>query len=139
MKKSFSLVQKLKSSGIKCKVEHYRWVIKNLDDHELSHVTQQNLKEFTFIESNGGQTKVYLTFPDGKNYESCANCSLLDTYCRRTGIQICVNRIMAQRKLDKKFSIERRFRSTTNPQDIIDNLNKRIKELEVQVLEKLDK
>lgn len=110
--KYISLVQKLRTDGIKVGVKHYRWVIERDDDLNtipnydekvvLKHVTQQNLKDFSYISSNGGETHVHLTFPDGGDYEQIAVCNKIDTFCKRTGIKIAVGRILEIRKNEKQ-------------------------------------
>lgn len=98
---SLNLVYRIRKSGIKCGVRHYRYVrIKGVEEDGeliLANVTKDNKKEFAYIHGHGGATEVRLTFADGKNYEDRARCNMKDPFCKRLGIAVCVGRILKKR------------------------------------------
>lgn len=67
-------VEKLRKSGFKVRVKHYR--LMNLDG----------------IKARGGKTLVEVTTPDGENLVGMARCSRNENFNKRLGVRIALGR-----------------------------------------------
>jgi hypothetical protein len=91
-----NLVQKLRDSGSKVRVTHYRlyrqWdeVNRKVVVKELPKWESPGLK---LAEPNGGRTVVEVTTPDGETFESVAVCSTKDQFVRRVGTMKAIKRL----------------------------------------------
>ena len=105
------LVKTLRQNSVKCKVSHYRFVQERENEFpKLARVTKDNKKTFFNILAKGGETSLFLTFPDGGDYTAESLCSKKDAYQKSLGINICAERIFAKRreegKIDKLNGVE---------------------------------
>lgn len=102
MKYVHNLIQSLRQQDIKVRILHSRYVVPKAApglEEDLLPVTQDNRKEY-FIGTKGGQSRIELTFPDGKNYVEIVKCNKKDSFCKRLAISIGVGRIMHKRSLE---------------------------------------
>lgn len=88
-----NFVRTLRKSGTKVRTKHFRWVnaLAEPNIFYLEHVTKENHKQFA-ISSNGGLTRVELTMPDGRELKGEALCAPEDTYNKRLGVYLAVQR-----------------------------------------------
>ncbi len=94
-------VKELRQNCYKVKVHTQRFPYNNgLDENIL--VPEFEL-EPSFRSQKGGQTTVYLTTPDGKDYVGEARCNKVDPFNRRKGVKIALGRICKQ--IEEEFII----------------------------------
>lgn len=73
------LVEKLRKSGNKVKIEHFRFV-----DGKLVRYTRHTKGK---VDSNGGYTRVEFTTKSGRSAIGVARCSHNDVFCYAEGVK----------------------------------------------------
>lgn len=86
-----NIVAKLRRSGHKVRVKHYRKVV----NQEGDPIADFNIPN-QLISPKGGKTEVEVRMPDGKEFFGVALCSDEDSYNRRLGVKIAVARALKQ-------------------------------------------
>ena len=101
-----NLVHTLRLNKVRVGVIHDRFVQDSEDGSiYLDTVTKDNKKHFFRIMAKGGQTTTRLSFPDGSDYTETAKCSVKDSYNKKTGVSIAVERIFAKRAAEGKVDV----------------------------------
>lgn len=89
-------LNKLKSEGYKVKVVHLRRVFSGRENTigELK-TRNQILNDFGTMDVaflTGGETRVYIKSPDGKESSAVSRCSDKDSFNRKRGLEIALGR-----------------------------------------------
>lgn len=92
-------IHALRRANIKCKIGHYRYVQSKFVNWLFSPTELKNAKNATIL-PRGGKTSIKITLPNGKNYESIAQCNLTDNFNHKIANQICLGRIKKQMEKD---------------------------------------
>lgn len=101
--KDKGIVQQLRNSGHKVEITHYRYHPKHFNPSPNGEVpflmpVQRLIELYTKLDTvnpHGGQTIVFIThLESGKTYNGKAVCSLSDTFNRKLGVRIAINRAL---------------------------------------------
>jgi hypothetical protein len=102
-----NLVHTLRKNGIKVGIKHYRWAWpeegEGNEGWSLQHFTNDSTsKMFWIIAPCGGKTVVTVTLQDGRTATGEAVCSNKETYNRKVGVYVALQRALkAARALPK--------------------------------------
>lgn len=97
-------VKSLRQKGLKVRVHHHRQYDLEisdsealemlLHDEEIGPKAHEILNKYIKLSPQGGRTIVQLATPDNQELEGVANCSQLDNYNKKRGVQIALNRAL---------------------------------------------
>lgn len=97
-------VHELRKNGYKIRVIHKRYYSSYGNLYTTGHVELLTRRDADllisdgikiFILPKGGFTKVEITTPDGRNLDGQSECSIKDSFNRKLGLKIALNRAMA--------------------------------------------
>lgn len=93
--------QKLRASGYRTTIYHERYWMdgaKNILGPDKICDIQEEMNELGItsggVYGKGGFTCAEIRTPDGEEFVAYAECSLKDNFCKRTGRQIAINRLL---------------------------------------------
>lgn len=92
-------VKELRQKGYKIRVTHYRY--STAYENKLNLFSLYELRTYhddwqKYIKPKGGETKVEILTPDGKEFAASAVCSKKDVFCRRIGRETAILRILLE-------------------------------------------
>ena len=104
-------VKQLRESGYKVRVIHSRRFLyirdgkvnsinlsrKEFDDLKLSDDKKESIMEG--LQGRGGETRVEILTPEGKEIWGGASCSIRDSYNKRTGVSLALKRALEAESL----------------------------------------
>lgn len=85
-------VKELRAAGFKVRVIHKR---RANDNGVIVFGNKRVLKPETVLHT-GGNTTVEITAPNGATTSGHAECSLKDSFCRKTGLSVALGRALKQ-------------------------------------------
>lgn len=85
-------VKELRAAGFKVRVSHKRRANNN---GTIVFDNKRCLKPETVLHT-GGNTTVEITAPNGATTSGYAECSLKDSFCRKTGLSVAMGRALKQ-------------------------------------------
>jgi len=94
-------VEKLRQSGNRVRVSHYRWYETSLGDELLAkyEIAQNNIEVVDGPFPYGGMTKIEITTPDGESLTGVAECSDRDNFSRKRGVAIALGRAITNKEV----------------------------------------
>ncbi len=99
-KLEFNTIREARQNGVKCKISHYRFprterAIRRGDDWIVPFAKEPLLANVDLLPEDyyarGGQTVVEISYQD-KHAEGVAYCNIVDSYNRKTGVQLALQR-----------------------------------------------
>jgi hypothetical protein len=95
-------VKQLRNIGCKVKIQHYRFVSYNAfhltgkKGYLIGKLLPEKDVDGKERFPRGGKTTMEVTTPQGRTFITETNCSKSDGFCRRRGVQICLERLQLE-------------------------------------------
>jgi hypothetical protein len=83
----------VRSNALFVRVAHYRWVGEGKHRILLSAADIRANGLTHFMGAKGGATRLQVVYKDGRIVNVKANCHDNDAFCKKTGIQYCLDRL----------------------------------------------